>query len=336
MEHLLIIDPSLQGREYGTLSAFQSSIEHITGSKRINLPEYNFFEKRFLQSSRWRFLRRLSRRKNIAKSKIQADVLWYILMGPENYRLDMFNGYEDIPIKIIYFFDTLPHQFGLINKLKLDRTFNIKITSFPDALDKLEILTKSKWEYVPQASINPRILPDLNSKTIAFCSYGRSNRRLNEIIKNFCSNNNLYFDCTNEGQGIMKTSNLDLYQSYLWHTAQSIFNVSFSVESTHPSRAGILSPITCRWFEAILSRNIVVGQSPLNREFEELFPNGFVRGLNLDCTDEEVYRQLEDLWKIREELFNNLYGQLDESYFEKYVWDSRVLEICKIIDSCAE
>ena len=336
MEHLLIFDPSLQGREYGTLSAFQSSIEHITSCKSIILPEHNFFEKRFLQSSRWGFLRRFSRKRKLSQFKIHADVLWYVLMGPENYRLDMFNGYEHIPIKVIYFFDTLPHQFRLISKLNLDSTFNIRITSFSDALEKLEIITKSKWEYVPQASITSRILPALTAKSIAFCSYGRSNQRLNKIIKKFCANYNLYFDCTNEGQGKMKSSNLELYQSYLWHTAQAIFNVSLSVESTHPSRAGILSPITCRWFEAILSRNIVIGHSPTNREFEELFPKGFVQGINLDCTDEEIYRQLEDLWINREELHYNVYGQLDERFFEKYIWDSRVRDICKLIDLCAE
>ncbi len=336
MEHLLIIDPSLQGREYGTLSAFQFSIEHITSSTSIILPEYNFFEKRFLQSSRWRFLRRFSRKRKLSQSKINADVLWYVLMGPENYRLDMFNGYEHIPIKILYFFDTLPHQFRLIAKLKLDDMFNIKITSFPDALETLEAITKSKWEYIPQASITSSFLPDLKKKSIAFCSYGRSNQRLNEIIKKFCSNNNLYFHCTNEGQGKIQTSNLELYHCYLWHTAQAVFNVSFSVESTHPSRAGILSPITCRWFEAILSRNIVIGHSPSTKEFEELFPNEFVQEINLECADDQIYRQIEGLWKIREELYQKVYGHLNERFFEKYLWDSRVFEICKLIDSCAE
>jgi hypothetical protein len=274
-------------------------------------------------------------KRKIAQTSLQGDVIWYILMGPENYRLDFFKGYEDVPLKIIYFFDTLPHQYKLISKLNLDEVFSIRITSFIEAVEYLEKSTMSKWHYIPQASIEPRVIPTINSKSISFCSYGRGNDRLNAIIKQFCYDNNLYFDYTQEGQGELKTNNIELYQNYIWHTSQSIFNICFSVESTNPTRAGNLSPITCRWFEAILSRNIVIGISPKGKDFKELFPDGFVQSIDMNSTDNDIYRHIEGLWINREEIFSRVYNDLTDRSFEKYKWESRVMEICNLLPVCA-
>lgn len=329
MNHLLIIDPNLTGREYGTLSSFQEAIIKITFAETVFLPVLGFWEKKFLQTSKFRILRKFLFRKKIIHDVGNIDVLWYILMGPENYRLDLFSGYENVSTKIIYFFDTLPHQFKLIKLLNLDRNFDYKITSFLDAKDVLERLTHYEWNYWAQASIcRPQNFQSFHNKNIAFSSYGRKVERLNQLIKKFCDINSLHFDYNHESPGSLRTNNIDLYNNYLWHTSQSVFNVCFSVEITDPDRSGILSPITCRWFEAILSRNIVVGIPPRGKEFDNYFPSNFVQQINLECSDEVILEQINNLWINREEIYNSIYSTLSDDFFLKFQWEYRVREIC--------
>lgn len=336
MEHLIIIDPTLKGREYGTLTSMQFAIQKVTNAESLILPELGGFEKNFIQASRWRILRKLSRKKNLEINS-NVKVLWYILMGPENYRLDQFTGFEQVPHKIIYFFDTLPHQIDLIARLNLKNYFSIRISSFNDSIAVLQKKTNYKWHFFSQASIRPRrVINRLEDKKIAFCSYGRSSEKLNRVIKNFCDKNSLYFDYTHESQGNLKSNNMDLYYSYLWHTSMSIFNVSFAVELTDPDRSGYLSPITCRWFEAILSSNIVIGQAPKNPEFINLFPSNLVHNIDLNCSEKEIYVQIQKLWDNREFIFNSIYSQLSDSLLCRYEWEYRVLEICNQFDLCAE
>lgn len=336
MEHLIIIDPTLKGREYGTLASLQDAIQKVTNSDTLILPELSRFEKFLIQGSRWRKIRKLSKKKQLEINP-NVQVIWYILMGPENYRLDQFTGFEKVPNKIIYFFDTLPHQIDLIVKLNLNKYFSIRISSFNDAIPLLEKKTNYKWHFFSQAAIRPKInINKLEHKKIAFCSYGRSSQKLNDIIKKFCDKNSLYFDYTHESQGNLKSNNLELYSSYLWHTSMSVFNVSFGVEMTDPDRSGLLSPITCRWFEAILSSNIVIGQSPKNKFFLQQFPNNFVQNIDLDSSEEEIYNQIQRLWNNREFLFNSIYSEFNVSLFYKYEWEYRVLEICNLFNVCAE
>lgn len=310
----------------------QNAIQMATNADTLFLPDLSRFEKYFIQGSQWRKCRKLIKKKKLnINSNIQ--VLWYILMGPENYRLDLFTGFEDVTHKIIYFFDTLPHQIDLINNLKLNKYFSLRISSFNDSILFLQERTNYKWHYIPQASCRPnKTIDKIDDKKIAFCSYGRGSEKLNHVIRKFCKKNFIYFDFTHESQGNLKSSNFDLYKSYLWHTSMSIFNVSFAVEVTNPERAGFLSPITCRWFEAILSSNIVIGQAPRNPEFKKIFPSNFVQNINLNCSEEEIYQQIQNLWDNREVLFKSIYDGISDSMFYLYEWEFRVLEICNLLD----
>ncbi len=337
MKHLIIVDSVLKGREYGSLNSFHSAILKVTMAETIVLPELSTWEKLLIQASRWRFLRKFIRKRNIGIcDPSKYDVLWYVLMGPENYRLDMFYGYEKIPTKIIYFFDTLPHQFNLIRLLDLNVKFRYKITSFKDAVFPLEKLTKYNWHYFAQASNQPKSIISLQNKTIAFCSYGRSNEKINNAIKEFCHRNSLHFDHTHETQGELLSSNLELYDNYLWHTSQCVFNICFAVEFTHPERAGFLSPVTCRWFEAILSRNIVLGVTPKSAEFDSLFPSNFVQFIDINSSHEIIYDKIRELWERRADIYDSIYKNKKEEYFEKFTWEFRVNEICNSLLKCAE
>jgi hypothetical protein len=328
-KHLIIIDPQLIGREYGTLVAFQKAVVEHTKADIYFLKPKSYLEERLFQTSKFRFLRNFFLKKVQVNLKEKYGVLWYICMGPENFRLDLYSGFGIIPNRVLYFFDTLPHQFELIKKLKLNRYFTHRITSFSDARDPLERYTNYRWYYFAQASVNPnRIIESVDNKHIAFCSYGRGNTRLNKLVRLFCQLNSLHFECTHEGQGVVKTNNIELYENYLWHTSQSVFNICFSVEITDPLRAVFLSPITCRWFEAVLSRNIIIGIAPLNREFRKLFPDNLVQSITLESSDDEILEWIGGLWESRAEIFSSIYGGKNESFFLKFQWESRVFEIC--------
>ena len=332
MEHIIIKDPTLKGREYGTLSSFQEAIQKITAADEILLPELGFWEKYFLQVSKWRFLRKFIRKRKIVHNTEKIDVLWYILMGPENYRLDLFKGYENVPVKIIYFFDTLPHQFYLIKKLKIHSLFNYQITSFNDAVVYLNKITNSNWYFVQQASsIEYMYDKDLISKEIAFSSFGRSDSKLNNVIQKFCDKNNLIFYRTHELGGKILTNNKELYKSYCWALSNSVFNVSLSVETTNKERAAFLSPITCRWYESILAKNIVIGKKPKNPFFNHLFPDNFVQEININASDDILEDQISILWKNRQILFKNIYNSKNINFID-YDWCSRVVEILNIVD----
>ncbi len=79
-------------------------------------------------------------------------MIWYILMGPENYELDLFKDWNiTAKHRIVYIFDTLQPQFELVKKLFSNELFNIRITSFHDAEPFLAQLTNSTWHTIEQA-----------------------------------------------------------------------------------------------------------------------------------------------------------------------------------------
>lgn len=328
-KHLMIIDTQLVGREYGTLASFQQSIIDYTKADIYFLPFLSKLEKRLHQTSRFSFLRKIFLKKKRIVLHNNYDVLWYICMGPENYRFDVLEGFENIPNRIIYLFDTLPHQLKLIKKIARRNDFNYQITSFNDAQPILEKLTNSKWYFIQQAS-SKRYFKEylLKDKEVAFTSFGRGNSRLNEIIQQFCDENNLIFERTHESSGKVITNNVLLYKHYCRILSKSVFNICYPVEITNPNRAGELSPITCRWYESILARNIVLGERPKNPNFGKIFPKEFVHMLDLNCTNLEIKNQLNYYWQNKDDLFDALYNQQME---DSYDWVNRVEEINNLI-----
>ena len=331
MEHLLIIDKSLKGREYGTLTSFQEAIRKYTNAKVLVLPKKTKCEERYFQTSRLSFLRSYKNKTNINIPENHFDVVWYICMGPENYRFDLLYGLEKIKNRIVYFFDTLPHQFSLIKRLNISQVFNIQITSFDDALYPLEKLTNSKWHYIQQSSSKVYFNEKkLSEKDIGFASFGRGNKRLNDIIQKYCDLNNIIFERTHEIGGEIITNNKLLYESYCRVLSNSIFSICFPVEVTNPNRAGDLSPITCRWYESFLAQNIVIGKEPVNQNFKKIFPSNFVHEINFQDSEEKIIYQLDLFWSNKEKLFDELYGG-SEIERNKFDWNSRIAEILIIL-----
>ena len=331
MKHVLIKDDSLNGREYGVLRSMEEEIIRQTNAQVIKLPTLKLPSNNFGMGHNMRFAkaRKLIKKKSL---NIEADVIWCILMGPENYKLDLFKGWDKkASYRIVYLFDTLKHQLPTIKKLFSNNQFNIKISSFNDAIPMVEKETGCKWHFVTQAVPPHLFYPvSLDKKVIAFSSYGRKLEKVHHALKEFCEENSLYYDFTTETNAKPLVSAMELYNQYAWHVNHSVFNISWPVELTNPERASSLNPITCRWFEAAAANTIIMGAKPKNLLFNEFFPEDFVLELNIEKTVTELKKDFLGFWEKREIFYQNRKACFEKDA-QKWFWEARVKEIREII-----
>jgi hypothetical protein len=242
LRHVLLKNPRLKGWQYGMLRALEEEIIRQTDAEVIEVPYYGLdpVMKRVGHQMRWDPIRKLLPKKSFV---VNADVIWYILMGAENYELDLFRDWDKhAKHRIVYLFDTLEPQFVLTKNLFSDDGFNIRITSFEDAVEHLQTITGKGWHAIEQAvpkELFP-IVPE-KEKLIDFSSYGRRYPAFHTALLDYCHGNHLYYDYTTH-DGIHPTApDEELYNQYAWHLSHSIFTISWPVEMTHPKRAGRLN-----------------------------------------------------------------------------------------------
>ncbi len=332
MKHILIRDSQLNGWEYGMLRSFEEAIIAQTGAEIAELPDYSLAG-RFLD----RFghgLKRGKYRKYFPKQQFcpGSGVVWYILMGPENYQLDLFRGWETkAEKKILYLYDTLPGQYPLIKKLFSDNKWDLLITSFNDAVDDLQQLTGRKWHCVEQAADSGLFQPvPFSGRSIHFSSYGRRHPVLHEVLKEFSAKKGLYYDYTTHDAKHPVADAKELYKQYAWHLCHSLFTISWPVELTNPARAHHLRPITCRGVEAAACGAIVLGAPPANPAFEKSFTADAVVRLDPAGSREELLSALEKIWENRNRLFEQAY-LLRERHNGEWTWNRRVQEIIELL-----
>jgi len=326
--HTIVRDITLNGWEYGMLRSFEEAIVKETGASVTDIPAYSFASK-YMQH----FGQGMNRgvyRKYFPKQELElkADVAWCILMGPENYRLDLYNKWDTgCKAKILYLYDTLPAQYPLIKRLFSNNSWDILITSFNDAVEDLEKITGRKWHCAEQAAGETLFQPvPLHERLIDFSSYGRRYPVLHEAIKEFCHNKGLYYDYTTHDARHPVADAAELYRQYAWHLSHSIFTVSWPVELTNPGRSGHLHPITCRWFEAAAAGTIIIGKAPANPAFEALFFGKMVAETDPLQDKKAMMRELERLWSEREVLFARA-SEKRNLYIESWGWTERVKRI---------
>jgi hypothetical protein len=331
LTHVLLRNPRLKGWEYGMLRALEAQIVKQTGAQVIEVPDYGMPK----ITSRVGHNMRFERGRNILPKKslkVEADVIWYILMGPENYELDLFSEWNvKAKHRIVYIYDTLQPQFPVIQKLFSSDLFNICITSFHDALPYLHQLTGKKWHAIEQAvpaSLFQLVAED--KKLIPFSSYGRRYPVFHDTLLEFCKSNHLFYDFTTHDARHPTAPEEDLYRQYAWHLSHSIFTVSWPVELTNPQRAGKLHPITCRWFEAASAGTVIIGRKPGNPLFDELLHPDIV-------VDLDPFEGKQHLWKT----FDRIYAdssrlletarQVQQSRAHQWTWENRVARMLDLI-----
>jgi hypothetical protein len=332
MNHVIIKDLQLNGWEYGMLRSFEKAIIQETGAKEVELPPYQLagnYIQHFSQG-----MKRGKYRKYFPKMSVEmeADVAWYILMGPENYRLDLCKNWQQkCKVKVLYLYDTMPYQYPLIKRLFSDNTWDVLITSFNDAVEDLEKVTGRKWMCIEQAADQEVFKPvPIEQRQIHFSAYGRRYPAIHEAVMEFCKTNNLYYDYTTHDGKHPTADAVELYKQYGWHLSNSVFTFSWPVELTNPQRCGHLRPITCRWFEAAAAGTIVLGQSPDNHIYDKWLQPGHVVSINPNSTKQEMLSTLENLWSQRYELYADKM-KMQKGGYSRWTWNERVQRILTYI-----
>lgn len=324
LKHLLLKNPRLRGWEYGMLRALEEEIIRQTGAETMQVPEYGMQTvlNRSGHGMRFDGARSLLPKKSL---KVEADVLWYVLMGPENYELDLFKDWNiTAGHRVVYIFDTLQPQFPIIKKLFANDLFNIKITSFHDAVPDLEKLTATEWHAVEQAVPDDLFKPvNADEKVIDFSSYGRRFPTFHDSLLEFCSSNNLYYDYTTHSGRHPAAPEEELYKQYAWHLSHSKFTVSWPVELTSPARAGKLHPITCRWFEAAFAGTVIIGKKPGNELFDRLLHKDLVVPIDLSLNRAGILKRLEDILDKKDELLKKSF-EISNANKNLWTWSERV------------
>lgn len=330
MRHVVLRNPLLSGWEYGMLRALENEIVLQTGARIVEMPSYGW--QPVLQRS-GHGMRLSGVRKWLLKKELEidADVLWCILMGPENFTLDLYNGWQKAKHRIVYLFDTLPPQYPVIRELFSGNNFTTRITSFADAKNDLEKISGQPWHAVEQAGTDGLFRPaPFEEKVIHFSSYGRRWPAFHEALQEFCRENGLYYDFTTHDGRHPAAPTDELYRQYAWHLNHSLFTVSWPVELTNAARAAHLHPVTCRWFEAACSGTVILGRKPGNPLFDNYLFNNAVVDLDPLASKEKIKTGLAEIWSRRESLSQYAF-QNWQARQKELTWTNRVNRMLQLL-----
>jgi hypothetical protein len=261
--------------------------------------------------------------------QVDADVLWLVLMGPESSWLDLYRAWDArVGYRIVYVYDTFPEQIPALRRLAAAARWDLMITSFHCCVPMLERETGRPWAAVAQGVKANRFTPVPGAeRVIAVSSYGRRVEGVHAALDRFCDGEGLHYDATVAATLQPSVPPSYLYKQYAWHLRHSFFTIAWPVELTHPSRAGGLSPMTCRWFEAGASATTMIGKPPRDPIFAELF--GAEAVIPLDPAPRsrgETREAIAALWANREEHLRRAEA-LRAERLARWTWEARVREI---------
>lgn len=330
MRHVLLTVPESHGFQYGVLRDFEDEIVRITGAAVAPMPTWEgpaALQGRLAHGTRYAPLRRLFGSRG--RFQVDADVLWLVLMGPESSSLDLFHGWDArVGYRIVYVYDTFPEQIPALRRLVAAAKWDLMITSFHGSVPMLERETGRPWAAVAQGVKADRFDPLPGAeRSIAVSSYGRRVEAVHAALDRFCDGEGLYYDASVTATVRPSVSSRYLYKQYAWHLRRSWFTVAWPVELTHPARAGGLSPMTCRWFEAGASATTMIGRPPEDPVFAELFGAGAVIPLDpAPRSPRETREAIAALWADREAYLRRAEA-LRTARIGRWTWEARVREI---------
>lgn len=330
LRHALLSKSSTHGFPYGVLHDFEDEIVRLTGAERTFMPEWRGpapIHGRIAHGTRFAPLRRFVPRQ--AGFTIEADVLWVILMGPEDSSLDLLHGWDRrVGTRILYLFDTFEDQLPALRRLLAATRWDHLITSFHPAIPMLERETGRRWSAVTQGVKLDRFLPvPAAQRVIPVSSYGRRIAPVHRAIETWSTARGLHYETSIAASIQPSVDSRYLYRQYAWHLRHSSFNVCWPVEITHPARVGGMSPITCRWFESAAAATTMIGAAPRDPRFTELFGPDAVIPLDPAAgSPGEIGDALDALYRDREaHLARALARRAERS--ATWTWEARVREI---------
>lgn len=338
VRHVVLTNPRSRGFQFGVLRHFEDEVIRLTGAATLAVPRWSApssIAGRLAHGTRYAFLRDfVPRRQQFA---VRADVAWSIQMGPEDTDLDLLAGWDRTAgYRILYLYDTFPRQLPAIRRVLGRVHWDLAITSYHSAVPMLEEATGRKWHAVAQG-VDPSHFSPLSEpeRVIGLSSYGRRLPKAHEIIAGWARRRGIYYDVTTAAAPQPELDPRFLYDQYAWHMRRSAFNICWPVELTHPARAGGLSPVTCRWFEAAASGATLIGDPPKDPVFEQLFGRDAVVPLPHDSSDQALAESLESIWTERHHHFERA-KQLRKERLHLWTWEARVREILSLAGLTAQ
>jgi len=328
--HVLLTVRGSHGFQYGMLRDFEGEIVRLTGATVVPIPEWPAppaVKDRLAHGTRYAPLRRFVPRRG--GFGVDADVLWLVLMGPEASWLDLYRAWDRrVGYRIVYVYDTFAEQLPALRRLSAAARWDLMITSFPDAVPMLERETGRPWAAVPQGVLVDRFLPvPAEKREIGLSSYGRRIEPVHQAIDRWSDETGVHYDATIASAINPGVSPAYLYKQYAFHLRHSWFTVAWPVERTNPSRAGALSPITCRWFEAGAAATTLIGAPPRDPAFVELFGEGAVLPLDpAPRSPGETREAVAALWGRRHEHLRAAEARR-AARIGTWTWEARVREI---------
>jgi len=334
LKHIVLSNMVLNGFEYGVLRDFEDEILRLTHGQRAILPDRKLPKallRRMAHGTRYEALRSFIPKENY---DLRADVLWYVLMSPNNYSLDLFQGWDQhVGLKVLYLFDTFESLSPLIRKIVDDVDWDILITSFHGAIPFLEEVTQKKWYAIPQGVKLDRFSPISDAeRLINFSAYGRREPKVHASVRKHCADRQKYYDYSMTTSLQPQIEPQESYSQYVWHLAHSVFTFCWSVESTSPGRATTFSPITCRWFEAAASGTVMLGEPPSDPVFEQLFGKDSVIQIDRHVSFDELDALWDMLWD-KHQSYLNAASERRLRLSQQWTWERRVLDIIKLIQA---
>ncbi len=331
--HVLLSNAALSGVEYGILRDFEDEVLRLMSAEYVEMPKRKFLPfvgARLEHGTRYSELRKFVPKQNY---DLKADVLWVILMGPENYNLDLYKGWDrNVGIKILYLFDAFECHLESIRRVLKSTKWDFTFTAFEGARIYLEEHTQRRWHLVHQGVKLDRFRPPpVEHKVIDFCSYGRQMKRVHTSLKEYCTRTARYYDFNTTAPRLESgVSPGDSYARYAWHLCHSVFNFCWPLNVTHPKRVLTFSPISPRYFEAAASCNVMLGQAPDDVYFDSLFGENAVIPVDYNADDGHLASVWEDLWEKRHALLQSAADRRAQ-LSAKWSWESRVNEMLSVV-----
>jgi len=329
MKHVVLVNSQLRGVQYGMLRDFEDEIVRLTGARVVEAPHRalpRFLSHRLEHGTRYGGFRRLVPKEEL---ELKADVLWVVLMGPENFTLDLYKGWDrHVGVKILYLFDSLDAHLISIRRVLRSTKWDFTSTAFHGAKPFLEEKTQREWQVIRHAVNLERFRPGpIERRIIGFCSYGRRLDKVHEAIRQYCAGNGKYYDYTTAASIQAQLDPREHYAQYAWHLRHTIFNFCWPLEVTHPGLIKTHSPITCRWFEAAASGNVILGRAPTDPAFTDLFGTEAV--IPIDYGNGDLSFLWDRLWEKRNDYLEASLNRR-ATLAHNWTWESRVREILRI------
>ena len=248
----------------------------------------------------------------------------FILMGVDSFRRTYPFSLMEAEAKCVYFFDAWENKFAEVERFI--RQHNIGIAFFSSKQASAHFLRrmpeiKSCW--IPEGIAEGvyRYVP-YEKKDIDVLQLGRKYDHYHDGIVDHCTRNKITYKYEVKKGNVIFPAKDDFIRGL----ARTRISICFSSDITHPERSGCISTMTQRYLQSMLSKCLVLGNTP--DEMRDLF--GYEPVIAADLKD--PMGQLDSLLKN----FHDFIPLIERNYGEvlrKHAWKCRIAEMQSILAS---